>query len=316
MRQIIRQLILAPIVFFVFSCAPKGKIKNGEGFINVDGGKIWYRVLGEGHGTPIIMLHGGPGVPGYYFNPLIPLGNNRQVIMFDQLCCGRSDRITDTTLMNLEHYVEQVKQLVHALKINEFYLFGHSWGTTLGTDYYLKYPDGVKAIILASPCLSTQLWMRDADTLISTLPDSVQLVLKQSVQGIVPDSAKLNSAFITYFSTFYNRKQPMSADMDSSIAQAAPNIYQYMWGNSEFVVSGTLKDYDRTSQLNKFEIPTLYITGEFDAVRPSTARYYQKLTPHSKLVIIKDAGHMTMQDKPEESLKEISTFLNELENNN
>jgi proline iminopeptidase len=74
-----------------------------------------------------------------------------------------------------------------------------------------------------------------------------------------------------------------------------------------------LKDYDRTGDLNKIKVPTLYITGEFDAARPSTVKYYQSLTPFSKMNVIKNAGHMTMQDNPKDNIEAIKVFLNEIE---
>lgn len=88
-----------------------------------------------------------------------------------------------------------------------------------------------------------------------------------------------------------------------------------MWGNSEFHATGTLKNYDRTPDLGNIKIPTLYITGEYDAARPITVQYYHSLTPHSKFEIIKGAGHSTMNDNPEADIKVISDFLNELEKN-
>src|SRR4051795_6580647 len=80
-------------------CQQQQSLSTGEGYINVDGGKVWYRVTGKNSKIPILVLHGGPGFPGYYLKPLDALGKDRQVIFYDQLGCGRSDRITDTTLM-------------------------------------------------------------------------------------------------------------------------------------------------------------------------------------------------------------------------
>src|SRR5690606_21926567 len=94
------------------------KITTGEGFIDVQGGKIWYKVIGDGVNVPLLMLHGGPGVPSYYLNPLLEdLSRDRPVIVFDQLGCGRSDRITDTSLMTVDAYVEQVGALLDALDV-------------------------------------------------------------------------------------------------------------------------------------------------------------------------------------------------------
>src|SRR3954451_10518434 len=122
-----------------------------EGYINVKGGKVWFRIVGSGNNTPLVLLHGGPGATSYYLNPLAPLSKDSPFVFLDQLGCGRSSRITDTTLMTIDNYVEELAQLKKALGIKEYYLYGHSWGTMLGIDYYLKYPEGIKAIIFSSP---------------------------------------------------------------------------------------------------------------------------------------------------------------------
>lgn len=307
--------VLTAIVLLVIAigCKTNNRLKPGEGFIPVTGGKIWYSVTGESNATPILLLHGGPGSTSYYLNPLLPLSKERTVIMFDQLGCGRSDRITDTTLMTVDNYIEQITKLLAFLNIKEFYLYGHSWGTMLGVDYYLKNPQGVKGIILASPCLSALRWIADADTLIASLPDSIQLILNQSRINVIQDSATLASAIKVYSDNFYTRKQPVSADVKKSTLESGTNVYEYMWGKSEFSASGILKNYERTSDLGGIKIPVLYTTGEFDAARPPTVRYYHSLTPDSRFVMISKAGHMTMQDNPAAELEAIGGFLKELE---
>ena len=67
-------IMMGAMLILFMSCDNQNEIKNGEGFVNVKGGKIWYRVTGQGTQTPILMLHGGPGTPSYYLNPLSPLG--------------------------------------------------------------------------------------------------------------------------------------------------------------------------------------------------------------------------------------------------
>lgn len=290
------------------------KITTGEGFIDVQGGKIWYKVIGDGVNVPLLMLHGGPGVPSYYLNPLLEdLSRDRPVIVFDQLGCGRSDRITDTSLMTVDAYVEQVGALLDALDVGNIYLYGHSWGTMLGVEYYLKYGERVKGMILSSPCLSAGIWESDADTLISMLPDSVQVILRNNISGVPQDSATLASAIDVFFKNYYWRKQPHSADVDSSMAQMGLEVYEHMWGTAEFFSTGTLKNYDRTGDLNRIKVPALYITGEFDVATPGTVRYYQHLTPDARMSITSSAGHLTMHDNAAGDIKAISDFLMELD---
>ncbi len=288
-------------------------LKPSEGFIQVKGGRVWYKIVGEGNKTPILILHGGPGVPSYYLKPLAALSNERPVIFYDQLGCGRSDKIMDTSLLTIDNFVEELQTVKEALQLNDFYLLGQSWGTMLGVDYYLKHPEGIKALILSSPALSIPMWLKDADTLISTLSDSVQSAIRVNERDKTYDSPTYKLAMQIYYQLFVARKLPWSPDIDSSFAQMGVNVYNYMGGPSEFTMTGPLKDYDRTDRLKEIKVPTLFITGEFDEARPSTVKYYQSLVQGSKFELIEDAAHMTMQDNPEQNIKVIRSFLKDVE---
>lgn len=308
--SIVLQVLIASVL--LNSCQHQEEIQTGEGYIKVDGGKVWYRVTGNGDNTPILVLHGGPGAPSYYLKPLSALGVDRKVIFYDQLGCGKSDRSTDTTLMTVDHFVEELKTVVNHFGLKEFYLYGQSWGTMLGTDYYLKYPQGIKAMILSSPSISIPLWLKDADILLSTLPDSIQNTVRNYEQNKNFSAPGYQEAVQVYYQNFMARKLPWSADIDSTFSQLGQS-YQYMWGPSEFTATGSLKTYDQTSRLGEIKVPTLFITGEFDSARPSTVKYYQSLVPGAKFEVIEGAAHLTMQDKPEESNRVVMEFLNSLE---
>lgn len=301
------------ILFASCGCKKGKQLTPGEGFIEVNGGKIWYSVSGEGKGTPILALHGGPGFPSFYLNPLKALGDEYPVILFDQLGCGRSDQITDTTLMTREMKVEEVRRVVEALNLKEFYLYGQSWGTMLGLSYYLKYPQGVKALIMGSPYFSSKIWVTDADTLIAALPEPSKSILQNDKKGIPQDSAARADAIGVYYANYYYRKQPISADLDSAFAQWGFATYLHMWGPTEFAVTGNLKEVDLTGQLSKIKVPTLYIAGEYDAARPATVLGFQQKTPNAKRIIIPNSGHITSNDQPKADLKAIRDFLKSLE---
>ncbi len=306
-------------IFFLFilsvisDCKPNDSLKPREGYIPLTGGKVWYKIIGEGDKTPILLLHGGPGVPSYYLNPLASLAKDRPVIFFDQLGCGRSDKITDSSLLSVENFVEQVEIVRKTLRLEEFILYGQSWGTTLGVEYYFKYPDKVKALILSSPLLNTNAWLNDARILISTLPDSIQKAIRVNEENKTYDAPEYQEAIQTYYENFVARKLPWSDDLDSSMANTEVSIYQTMWGPSEFTATGILKDYNCTHKLDKIKVPTLFICGEYDEATPATVKHYQSLVPGSKFVKIKNSAHLTMHDNPEDDLENISKFLASIE---
>jgi len=301
-------------IIFLYGCQHRQSLPTGEGYINIDGGRVWYRVVGKGNKTPILVLHGGPGFPSYYLKPLEALGKDRQVIFYDQLGCGKSDKITDTTLMTTEHYVAELRQVIKQLGLKEFYVYGQSWGTMLGTDFYLKNPEGIKAMILSSPAISIPMWLKDADSLISTLPDSVENAIRINEKNKTFDSPAYQQAVMVYYQNFFARKLPWSPDIDSCFLHLGES-YQCMWGPSEFTATGELRTYDRTNRLHEIKVPTLFIAGEFDEARPSTVKYYQSLVPGAKFEMIDGSGHLTMQDKPDQSNKVVADFIDSIEQN-
>ena len=56
--------------------------RDREGFVAVTGGRVWYRIAGEGTGIPLLLMHGGPGVPHDYLEPLEALGDERPVVFY------------------------------------------------------------------------------------------------------------------------------------------------------------------------------------------------------------------------------------------
>jgi len=313
-KSIIELLVLFIILIVFDSCETNSKLKAGKGYIEVTGGKVWYKIAGEGDKTPLLMLHGGPGATSYYLRPLAALSTDRPVIFFDQLGCGRSTLEMDTTQMNIKFYVDEVYQVKKALGLKDFYLYGQSWGTILGVEYYFTHPEGIKGIILASPALSGKLWIRDAQFLLNQLPDSLQKIIRKYEKLKEFHTSEYQEAMMIYYKKHIARKLPWSADIDSTFAYLGEPVYTYMNGPSEFTFTGTMQHYDATGRLQKIMVPSLFICGKYDEARPETTKYYASLVPDSKFVVIKDAAHMTMQDNPEQDIKEIRNFLDEIEN--
>ena len=314
MKRLIFVLVFVSyLIVTALGCGQSDSLSAGEGFIDVTGGKVWYNIVGSGSNTPLLLLHGGPGVPSFYLNPLKALAADRPVIFYDQLGCGRSDKTSDSSLWTIDHFVKELAEVRQALKLDEIHLYGHSWGAMLATDYLLTNPTGVRSVILASPCLDVKMWIHDTDSLRSTLPDSIQQIIRKSEETKTFDSPEFQAAMLEFNSQFLARRRPWSADLDSSFALISDKIYLYMWGPSEFIATGTLSNYDRTDRLNEIKLPTLFMAGQYDECTPATAKYYQSLIPGAELVIIENAAHITMHDEPEVNNKAVREFLAKVE---
>jgi len=148
-----------------------------EGYVSVPGGRVWYRIVGSGGGVPVLILHGGPGFPHDYLDPLEALSKERPVVFYDQLGCGKSDRPSDSNLWRVERFVEELARVREELGLKEVHILGQSWGTQLAVDYTLTHPTGIVSLILADPALSIPRWVQDANAKRATLPKDVQAVL-------------------------------------------------------------------------------------------------------------------------------------------
>jgi len=311
-RNFFAVLILTFFYSLIMSCS-SSSISPIEGFIDVKGGKVWYRINGGGTKPALLLLHGGPGSSSYGLENLKELSKDRPIIFIDQLGCGRSTRITDTSLMTIENYVEQLEQIRTALKLENFYLYGHSWGTMLGIDYYIKYPKQIKSIIFSSPLFSTQSWTKDADTLIASLPDSIQNNIRVNEKNKTYDNPAYQEAVTLYYKNFLRRTERTKGQADTAKLFSGSNVYEFMWGPSEFTATGNLLKYDRIAFLATIKVPTLLVAGEFDEARPSTIQHFQTLIPGSEFKMIKNAGHATIQDNKEQYLATLKAFLDKVD---
>jgi proline iminopeptidase len=280
----------------------------GEGHLSVDGGSIWYKVSGGGNGTPVILLHGGPGFSSYYLKPLEALGDERTVVRYDQLGGGKSSGLTDTTKMTIAHFVAELDSLRSHLGYQRVHLVGHSWGTILGLEYYRAHPDRVASLTLASAALDIPQWERHARALLATLPDSMQRAVTTREAEKKFDAPDYQAALENFYSR-YVWLRPVKADLDSMLQQVNTSIYNYMQGPSEFTITGTLKHYDSTPFLPKVRVPTLFTVGEVDEADPVTIRRQAAMVPGGKAVVIPNAAHLTTWDNPDAMIAAVRAHL-------
>lgn len=280
----------------------------GEAFLAVPGGRIWYKVSGTGTGTPVILLHGGPGFSSFYLKPMEALGSDRVVVRYDQLGGGKSDRVSDTAMFNIPHFVRELDSLRAHLGYPKVHLLGHSWGTILAVEYYKAHPEHVVSLTLGSAALDIPAWEAHAHDLVKTLPDSEQRAIRVREAAHQFDSADYQGAIADFYSRYVWR-HPVAADLDSTMKTVNDGIYNYMQGPSEFTITGTLKPYVVTGFLKDIKVPMLYTVGEFDEANPVTIKRFAAMTPGAKVVVLAGSGHITTWDAPQENIKAVREFL-------
>ncbi|MDQ3547814.1 MAG: proline iminopeptidase-family hydrolase, partial [Chloroflexota bacterium] len=153
-----------------------------EGSIPFRGYQTWYRIVGEQAAPemlPLLCLHGGPGAPSYYLEPLAAMAaTGRQVIFYDQLGCGRSDQPSDPSMWTVVLFVDELRTVRDVLGLDRVHILGQSWGGMLLLEYALTQPAGVASLTLASTTSSIPAWISEANRLLTELPADVQETLR------------------------------------------------------------------------------------------------------------------------------------------
>jgi proline iminopeptidase len=316
MKKFLTIIPLVILLCFTFSCQQGEEVLSltaGEGYIDVTGGKVWYRIVGSGTKTPLLLLHGGPGASSLYLEPLAKLSDDRPIIFYDQLGGGKSDRPSDLSLWSAQRFVEELSLVRDALQLKKVHILGHSWGTMLAVDYMLTKPSGVKSLILASPCLSIPRWIQDANKLRAALPIESQDILNRHEEAGTTDSEEYMSATMDFYSRHVCRLDPWPPELEKTFAELNFEVYGTMWGPSEFHATGNLKDYDRTGQLNEISVPTLFTAGRYDEATPEATAFYQSFVPGASIEIFENSSHMAMYEETELYVKVIREFLRNVE---
>ena len=238
------------------------------------------------------------------------LAKERQVYCYTQLGGGKSSK-TSRKQWNLKTFVRELDLLVKAWGLEEFHLMGGSWGTTLALEYYLtKKGKGVRSLVFQSPLFSTRDWKADGRELISGLPRKTQHIINSCHDIGATDSAVYRDAMKVFYQKHVIRlKKPRKRPPNPNGSE----VYDFVWGPSEFEPTGTLKQYGRISQLSRIKVPTMIICGEYDEATPTTGMKYSKKISGCRFAEIEGASHVIWEEKPARIRKVINQFLNEIE---
>lgn len=310
-------LALILVAAAIVACSTRPSLPD-DGFINVPGGRVAFRIVGSGPSIPVLFIHGGPGGSSCGFVANVDgIAADRPVILYDQLGSGYSDRIQDIEqFARLRRFVEEIVAIRSELGLDELHLVGHSWGNAVALEYLLTAkPSGIKSTVFVSPFFGTKRWIADANLLLSELPVEAQEAVAAAVQSGDYESDEFNAVNDLFLSKFGTRTPvaQLSLGPCDKNPSGDSGLYRYMWGPSEFVSTGTLKDYDRIGRLSELNLPVLFVTGQYDEARPETVEYYHGLVNGSKFEVLPDAGHGVYLDQTELFNNSLVDFFGEVE---
>jgi proline iminopeptidase len=287
--------------------------------VAVPGGKVFTRLIDTESrilgfrlkkiSEALLFIHGGPGYPHDYLSCLSSVSEIMPVLFYDQLGCGRSDKIQDISLWKINRFVEEIEALRCHFGLAKLVLHGHSWGTIVALEYALQYPERISALIFESPCISIPLWKKDSLTLLEQLSATSQEVINETKRNFRFNNPDFIKAVDEYYQKFVHHERPKPEILQYCDTHANSEVYTTMWGPCEFIVTGTLSNYNNIDGLSKITAPILFTAGEFDEVLPETLKLYSQNAPNSKHHIIKNGRHLSHMDSTIEYENIVRNFI-------
>ncbi len=286
----------------------------------------------KGKGTPVLMIHGGPGYPfGYTWKGLDSLCTDYRFYYYHQRGCGKStipvDRFESRNyyqnMMELENSlgiptqlmdIESIRQILGKEKL---ILIGHSFGGFFASLYTIEYPQNVKALILVSPAdvikmpsVTGGLYDQVQSLLPDEMLDEYQDYLKRffDYKNIFKKSetelSELNNEFIRYHAIASEKTGDKIVPADADLKSGGWHMHACFFSMG--------KKHDYTEAFKDIDIPTLIIHGSNDIMPLEATKVYADLIQNSRLEIIEDAGHFSFYAQPERFGKIVKEFLDSL----
>ena len=127
----------------------QGEQAYDRGYLPVsDGHSLYYEQAGNPEGVPVVCLHGGPGAGANAWTRRFFDLSHYRVIQFDQRGAGRSTPGGGLRANTTWHLVADTDALRHHLGVDQWLVFGGSWGATLALAYAGQHPDTVRGLVL------------------------------------------------------------------------------------------------------------------------------------------------------------------------
>ncbi len=271
---------------------------------------LYYEQVGNPNGIPVIFLHGGPGGGisadhRRYFDPHI-----YHIILFDQRGSGKSRPVAELRENTTWDLIADIETLRQHLGIDQWQVFGGSWGSTLALAYAINHPQRVKALVLRGIFLCR--------------PSEIQWFYQKGTSELFPDRFDKYEKLIPenerhdLVKAYYKR---LTHDDYEVRLQAAKTWSQWEASTSRLIVSETaIDDFEEPDYALSFariechyfmnnaffpttnylleniskirHIPGVIIQGRYDVVCPARSAWdLHQAWPEAQLHIIADAGH-------------------------
>lgn len=281
-------------------------LQEEKTYIDLPYCKIWYSTWYTNRNrdqTPLLIVHGGPGLSHRYLLELKELATDRPIIFYDQSGCDNSPLKEETAVnWTFQHFAKELEAIIDHLGLKKIRLYGYSWGAALALKYSHDHPENVEILILASPYISTHHYLKNYRKRAKSI--GIYEILRKHEKENTQGSIEYKQAAAAFFKKFIYTGDP-SIFGDIKINQEMSNV---MWGPYETTVTGNLKDLELMPLLSSLNMPVILTSGIHDMVTPEFMQLIQKKLKKGKLFLFKHSSHMPHIEQKEDYLKVLREY--------
>jgi 3-oxoadipate enol-lactonase len=246
----------------------------------------------QGLGEPLVLIRGYGNAASMWYQQIVTLSRDFQVVTFDNRDTGNSDRVADP--YTISDLAEDTLGLIEALNLGPVHLLGLSMGGMIALEAALGQPELVKTLILAgTACNADQGLTTDPEVLalFATLPElSDEENVRRSLPAFFSDRTLENRAFLDEY-------------VRRSLAQRPP-LTTFLRH------SRAMQGFDCCARISRLEIPTLIQHGGADRLLPvANAFLLKEKIPRARLAVYEGLGHLFLMEDPDTINADVQLFI-------
>jgi proline-specific peptidase len=277
--------------------------------VRIDDCSLWVVERGPADGSPLILLHGGPGLDHHefadYLDPLTDAGH--RLLLVDLRANGRSEPTPPST-WTLERMAQDVIMLALALKLERYAVLGHSFGAFVALQNAVDYPGQAARTVVSAGVASS----RDLDGVGAALETFEPADLREQVRASWDREASATTqddvASLMHDQWPFHFRDPRDPRIAAYERRTdgwvfAPDVLRHTATGAE----GGIELEDRLAEVPQ---PVLVLAGRHDRVcTVAASERMAALLPDAELHVFEDSAHMMFVEQPEEYLAVVRAFL-------
>ncbi len=210
----------------------------------------------------------------------------------------------------MKRSVAEMDAVAKGLDLERFHIFGNSWGGMLAQQYVLDTTSGSAATLTISNSIaSIPEFLKMVARLKSELDPATQSAIDHHEAAGTTYSPEYQAAIRTWNETYLCRLRPWPPDLEDAFRNMGAEIFETMFGPSDFHIVGTIRDWDVFERLPEITLPTLVLAGRFDECVPEHMREMHRRITGSGFELFESSAHMPFIEEPRKFDQVMREFL-------